>query len=309
MKLPGFGVDGFGPGMDFTRPDDLYVRMVANVARDGEPVPDADDGEVELFLKARRHLPKSVFDPGRWERIAREDWRKVVYVLNRGGRFQDAGAVYAGDLVANRWGKGVNWYQEKTAATRSSFDGVPTTGHALYLPVRVLDGRTPDEAGLVDGYPLRLITQRDVTQTKSRTITNYWMLAVRPENEIILNPVDGKVLGLAAGDRARIVSATNRAGEWNLGNGRIRPIEGKVKLTETIRPGVVSFTIGHGNWASGSSDLLVDGALIPGDPRRGTGFNANAAMWIDPFLKNTPVLDPVGGSISFYDTRVRLEKA
>jgi hypothetical protein len=29
---------------------------------------------------------------------------------------------------------------------------------------------------------------------------------------------------------------------------------------------------------------------------------------VDPALKNTCLLDPVGGSVSFYDTAVRLEK-
>jgi hypothetical protein len=32
-------------------------------------------------------------------------------------------------------------------------------------------------------------------------------------------------------------------------------------------------------------------------------------MWIDPHLKNTCMLDPVGGSVSFYDTMVALVKA
>ena len=33
------GKDGFGPGQDFTKPDDYYIRMVANVATDGGPFP------------------------------------------------------------------------------------------------------------------------------------------------------------------------------------------------------------------------------------------------------------------------------
>jgi anaerobic selenocysteine-containing dehydrogenase len=67
MKLPGFGKDGFGPGLDLTRPEDFYLKMVANIATDGAPVPDADDKEVDLFLKSRAHLPKSVFDVERWK--------------------------------------------------------------------------------------------------------------------------------------------------------------------------------------------------------------------------------------------------
>lgn len=310
LGMKGFGRDGFGPGKDFTRPDDFYVRMVANVANDGDPVPDADDAELALFLESRRHLPRSVFDPNRWERIARPNWRKVVFLLNRGGRFQNADEVYQGPLVANRYGKAVNWYQEKTAGTRNSITGKPNPGWATWLPVTTLAGKTPAEAGLTKGYPLHLITQKDITQTKSRTITNYWLsTAIRPENEILINPVDAKALGLVEGDRARIVSATNRAGTWELGHGKKKDIVGKVKPTETIKPGVISFTIGHGQWASGASDIEIDGKRVPGDPRRGVGFNANASMWIDPHVKNTALVDPVGGSLSFYDTMVALEKA
>ena len=34
LGLPGFGKDGFGPGQDFRRPDDFYVRLAANVSLD-----------------------------------------------------------------------------------------------------------------------------------------------------------------------------------------------------------------------------------------------------------------------------------
>ncbi|HLE41283.1 MAG TPA: molybdopterin-dependent oxidoreductase, partial [Nitrospirota bacterium] len=94
LGLKGYGKDGFGPGQDFTKPDDFYIRMVANVATDGTPVPDADDAEVQLFLESRKHLPKSVFDPERWEKICGANWKKVVYVLNRGGRFQNYKDMY-----------------------------------------------------------------------------------------------------------------------------------------------------------------------------------------------------------------------
>jgi anaerobic selenocysteine-containing dehydrogenase len=83
---------------------------------------------------------------------------------------------------------------------------------------------------------------------------------------------------------------------------------GMVKSTETIMPGVVTFTLGHGHWATGAADVVIDGKLVKGDPRRGTGVHANAAMWVDPYLKNTCMLDPVGGSVSFYDTKVNLVK-
>ncbi|HEY5997121.1 MAG TPA: molybdopterin dinucleotide binding domain-containing protein, partial [Candidatus Deferrimicrobiaceae bacterium] len=309
LGMKGFGKDGFGPGEDFIRPDDYYIRMVANVANDGDPVPDADDAEVALFLESRRHLPKSVFDARRWEWVAGPNWRKVVFLLNRGGRFQDYGEIPTGGLAANRYGRAINLYQEKTAGTRNAFTGKPNTGHALYVPVSTSLGKTPDEAGLTHGYPLRMITQKDILHTKSRTVADYWTLSMHPENEFILNPADAKALGLTDGSRARVVSATNREGTWDLGNGRRKDMVGRVKVTETIRPGVMTFLPGYGHWASGASGLVIDGKAIPADPARATGFSANAAMWIDPHLKNTCMVDPVGGSVSFYDTRVTLVKA
>ena len=124
-----------------------------------------------------------------------------------------------------------------------------------------------------------------------------------------MNPRDAHELGLHDGDPVKVVSATNPSGEWNLGNGERKPMVGRVHLTETIRPGVISFALGFGHWATGSSDIVIDGEVIKGDARRASGIHANAAMWTDPVLKNTSLFDPVGGSVSFYDTRVRLVRA
>jgi anaerobic selenocysteine-containing dehydrogenase len=83
---------------------------------------------------------------------------------------------------------------------------------------------------------------------------------------------------------------------------------GEVKVIEGIRPGVIAFSLGKGHWAYGSSDVRIDGKIVQGDNRRATGIHANAAMRLDDHLKNTCLIDPVGGSVSFYDTRVRLVK-
>jgi len=306
LKLPGYGENGFGPGIPFKHMDDMYIRMVANIAMEEPAVPDASDEEVELFIKAREHLPKSVFDLERWKRIAGPYFKKVVYVLNRGGRFQDYKDVYKGEQVANKYGRLVNMYQEKTAGTKNSITGKSNPGYATYIPIMGVNGKKPEELGLTEGYDLHLITQRDINQTKTRTIPNYWLLAVYPENFILINPVDAKRLGLKDGDKVKVVSATNPQGVWDLKNGIKKPMEGKIMITETIKPGVITFTLGHGHWATGASDFYIDGKLIKGDPKRATGINANAAMWVDPYLKNTCFLDPVGASVSFYDTKVKL---
>ncbi len=311
LGLPGFGPNGFGDGLDLVHPDDYYLRGVANLAfgekTDGsQAVPDADAREMEIFHRARRHLPRSVFDPDRWKGIVGEAiWPKVVYVLNRGGRFQDHEACYKGRMVANTYAAQLNLYQEKTAATIHAGTGRPYPGYATDVPIRDFSGREPD--ALRQGHDLTLITHRTITQTKSRTITNPWLTPIMPENGILINPRDASRLGLRQGQLVKVTSATNTRGEWPLTADHNQPMVGKVMLTQTMRPGVVSFALGFGHWATGASDVEIDGHVIRAEKRRQAGVHANAAMWTDPQVPNTCMFDPIGGSVSFYDTQVTLK--
>lgn len=314
LNLPAFGPNGFGEGKPLTHMSDLYLRMVANLAfgekSDGsDGVPDADDAEVKLFMDARQHLPKTVFDPDAWKALVGDAlWRKVVFVLNRGGRFQDYAKIYDGEKVANKYGKLINLYQEKTAKVKHAMTGKALPGYPTYIPpaLDVLGQPLPDEQ---QGYDLSMITYKEVSMTKSRTATNYWLLSVLPENAVLMNAVDAAKRGLKNGDKVRVVSATNPNGEWDLRNGRKVPIVGTLKVIQGIRPGVVSFALGFGHFAYGGVDVAIDGQTIPGDARRTRGLHANAAMRVDPYLKNTTLVDSVGGSAVFYDSKVKVVKA
>jgi tetrathionate reductase subunit A len=312
LGLSGFGPDGFGEYGDFKRPEDLYLKMVANVAfgerADGSGgVAEADDQELELLSASRRHLSSAEFDVEKWKAAVRPDlWRRVVYVLNRGGRFEEYEAAYEGERLRNRYGALINLYQEKTATTKDSmtgkyFRGIP---HYSQGPTDSL-GRLIDDD---DGFDMRLITHREASHTKSRTISNYWLLGLDPDGVFIINKQDGKRLGLKSGDKVRVISATNREGIYDLKNGQAKPMVGTIELIEGIRPGVVSFSLGFGHWAYGSRDVVIDGMKVRGDARRGKGIHANAAMRTDPVLTNTCLSDIVGASAVFYDTMVRLVK-
>jgi anaerobic selenocysteine-containing dehydrogenase len=310
LALPGFGPRGLAEGKPLVRPEDFYLKMVANIAageKPGEAVPDADEAEMRLFLDARKHLPPTVFDAAKWQAaVGDANWKKVVYVLNRGGRFQDYGKAYDCEKFANKYGQLLNLYLEKYAKAKSPLTGKKLHGVPVYQPVMDVMGReVKDEA---DGYDLHLITYREVTQTKSRTVSNYWLSEVQPSNQILMNSQDATRLGFKRGQRVRVVSKTNPQGVWDLKNGTLKPMVGEVKVSEGIRPGVVAFSLGKGHWAYGASDVWIDRKLVKGDPRRATGVHANAAMRLDDHLKNTCLIDPVGGSVSFYDTRVKLVK-
>lgn len=307
LGLPGFGPQGFGEGQPFRRPEDLYLRMVANLAFGEKPdasdaVPEASDEETAIFEKARRHLPTSVFDFESWRATVGPHWKRVVTVLNRGGRYQDYEKAFDGELVTNKYGKMINLYCEKVAKTRDSMTGKPNPGFASYRPISDSLGR-PLSAG--DGE-FTLITHREIFHTKSRTPGNDWLRELYPENAILINAADARRLGLKTGEHVRVVSDSNPEGVWDLPQFGKRPMVGRVRVIQGIRPGVVSFSLGHGHWAYGASDVWIDGTRIPGDPRRGAGVHANAAMMIDPHLKNVCLQDLVGGSVSFYDSPVRL---
>ena len=310
MGLKSFGPNAFGAGLHFNRPEDYYLRAVANIAvgeKPGQQVPDADERETAIFKNSRRHLPKAVFDARVWESIAGSHWRKAVYLLNRGGRFEDHQKAYDGDHIRHAYGKLLNLYQEKTAGCKYSGTGKSYSGLAEYIPQRNYKGETLE--GLGKGYDLHLITNRTISQTKSRTTANYWLKPLMPENGVIINRVDAARLDLRDGDTVRMVSSTNSEGVWDLKNNIKKVMKGKIIVTENIRPGVISFVLGFGHWATGALDMTIDGETIHGDPQRGTGIHANAAMWTDPTLRNnTCLVDPVGGSVSFYDTKVKLVK-
>ncbi len=314
LELPGFGPDAFGPGLHLKRDEDLYLRMVANIAFGDKPdgsemVKPADGEELRIFEEARRHLPATVFDANRWKSVVGPDlWPHVVTVLNRGGRFQGYHQAYKDEQLVNKYGKLVGIYFDKLVTTRHSMTGKPYVGHAQYItgPRDCTGELLEDEAR---GYDLTLITYKTISQTKSRTGGNYWLQALYPENFIEISAADAHRLGFREGDRVRVVSASNEEGAWDLGPDWKMFMTGRIRILQGLRPGVTAFSLGHGHWAYGAKPVVIDGVTLPGDPRRATGVHANAAMRVDPVLKNTGLVDTVGGSAVFYQSQVRLVRA
>ena len=312
LNLPGTGKDGFGPGMDFTTREDFFLKKMANLAwgdKAGQELPDAGRDEMKIFHSARRHMSKITFDPERWQRACgKENWAKVIRLLNRGGRWEDWSDKFAADkgTVVHAYKKGMLLYAEKVAIQRNSMTGERFVGTPIYEPVMDAMGREINDRG----YNLQLITYKEILGGQSRTLpTNYWLSAILPENFILINSDTAGELGFKDGDMARLVSATNKNGEWELPNRENKPMVGKIKAVEGMRPGVVAVSWSFGHWGYGAADADIDGRVLKGDTRRRTGLCPNAAMRIDPVLGNSCMTDPIGASSSFYDTSIRLERA
>jgi anaerobic selenocysteine-containing dehydrogenase len=310
MGLPGVGKDGLGPGMNFHRPEDFYLKSIANIAfgdKKGEAVPGASPQEIELFSKARRHLPRSVFDEEKWRRALRPgEWEKVVYVLNRGGRYEDFDKYEkSGRLLPHKFGKMVNFFIEEIAGAKNSMTGKHFDGLPHYEPPMDAKGNVISDPG----FPLRLITYKEIFGGHSRTIGNYWTnYSLQTSNKVLINKRDGARLGLRDNDRVRLTSKTNPKGEVDLRDGTKTKVEGEIKLIEGIRPGVVAVSWHYGQWnAYGASEkIVVDGTRINPDPRRAVGLCSNPVNRVDESVGRAGLTDPLGGSVSFYDTDVKL---
>jgi anaerobic selenocysteine-containing dehydrogenase len=302
LGLPGHGKDGFGPGDDFTHFDQYYLKMAANVAwghkeDDSDAVPEADDAELALFQAARKHLPATIYDYDRWRKAAGDDhWRRVVYLLNRGGRFEDFEKAYAGDHLGHKYGKLLTVYNDLTPQMVHSGTGKRLPGIGEWRWVEDFHGRNVLDMDKEAGYEFILTTYKIVGGANYRGIApHYWLLETTPENYVVMHTEDAARLGLQDGDLVKLVSASNPEGMWDLKNGQRFPCGGKVKTTTGIRRGVLAVAWSFGHWAYGATDVVVNGEVVKGDPRRGGGFNPNAVFRLDPVLKDVTPSDPVGG--------------
>ena len=312
LKLPGFGDNGFADGVPLKRAEDYYLKIAANLAfgdkDDGsEAVPDASDAELQLFKDARRHLPASVFDEAKWKQaVGDKMWPKALYVLNRGGRFEHLSKVYDGNMMAHKFGGTFHLFIERVAKHKDSVTGQRYDGLPRYDPPLFANGKpVGDEA-----FDFQLITYKESFGTNGRTPGLYWaQTSIHPENFVLINKKDARRLKLDDEDKVKLVSASRPEGTVDLGDGRSALVGGKVKPIEGMRPGVVAVSHHYGHWAFGANDVVIDGEKVKGDDRRGKGLSPNGAMRMDEHTETSCLTDPIGGSASFYDTRVRLARA
>ncbi|PIU48966.1 MAG: molybdopterin oxidoreductase [Desulfobacterales bacterium CG07_land_8_20_14_0_80_52_14] len=268
MGLPGVGKDGLGKGRDLFTTWDWYKLLVANIAY--------GDKENEAV-------------PGATEE------EKVRYVLERGGRFEDYGNAYKGTYTKHAYSGPCFIYNEDLAAVKDSMTGRYYDGLPFYEPIKDCMGRPLDVKG--SEYPFHIITYHPVYHAQARTAASSWLMGVTPEETIQVNAGDAGRLGVKHGDLVHVYSASNKEG-----------VRGKAWVTEGMRPGIVCIPHSLGHWQYGSRSFDVDGQKSAAASWIGRGCSANPVMQLDPHLKDVCLQDPIGGSASFYDSRVAIEK-
>ena len=345
MDLPGVGEDAIpdaeGELWPLHQSEDFYLKLAANIAYDREPVSDATDEELRVFRESHEKGLGDNFDVERWRAAVRdEEWRKVVTVLNRGGRFEepvddygeafterghdydyagkmDASNAYDGDHMEYKLGTRVNFYSEvvpkgKHSYTGERFDPLPRVDDVKHYNGDVQAAVTSDADS---ERPLRLINWKPRTQGMHRTTNSPWLRETRPENPLWINPRDAEERGIENGDE--IVIDAGR-----------RTVEGMAMVTQGIRPGVVGAMWGWGREGDGATAQTVDGEtrIPPGgyghtpyqfdEPMndeaglakgRDAGFAINHLQPLDNELGDIGLSDLVGGSNAQYDAFVEVE--
>jgi anaerobic selenocysteine-containing dehydrogenase len=218
----------------------------------------------------------------------------IEEVLSKGGVFDRQGQEYQGPLLSYKYGNIIRTFIDPVARTRDSVTGTYLSGVAQYMEPAHSDG-----TALRDGseYPFRLITYKTVHHGQARTNVNPWLMLIIPENPVEISAIDAAALGAETGDLLRVSSRSNREG-----------IVGKARVTQGLMPGVVAISHHYGHWEQHSRPHVIDGVATGHDPSRGAGIQPNLIMRTDRLYPNVSLQEKIGGSCSFYDTWVRVQK-
>jgi anaerobic selenocysteine-containing dehydrogenase len=269
MELPGFGKDGLGAGRDLFKAWDWYKLLVANIAY-GDKKGDSVPGDTEEA--------------------------KVRYVLERGGRFENYGMAYKGRHTRHAYKNLCLFYSEPLATSHDSMTGRLYDGLPRYEPVLDCLGRAVEMDA--QKFPFIIITYKPVYHAQARTAASSWLMGITPKESVQINAADAAKLAIEHGDPVRVFSASNPQG-----------VKGKAWVTEGIMPGVIAVPHSLGHWQYGSQPFDLNGKQTAAAPWIGAGCSANPVMLVDPHLQDVCLQDPIGGSSSYYDSRVAVEKA
>jgi anaerobic selenocysteine-containing dehydrogenase len=234
------------------------------------------------------------------QNLSKNTGKPIGEIVAKGGVFEDPGNEYDGKYLKYKYGNVIKIYIEQLATTKDSMTGQYFDGLPQYDPPKFADNTaiaTVDEKE----FPFQLITYKMAWHAQARTASIPWLMIIQPENFVEINASDARRLGIRDGDAVRLVSATSPGG-----------VVGKARVTEGVRPGVIAVSHHFGHWELASKPHAVDGVAQGADPSRGTGIQVNPIMRLDQFkgkVLNTSIQDKIGGSVSFYDSRVKLVKA
>jgi thiosulfate reductase / polysulfide reductase chain A len=191
----------------------------------------------------------------------------AIYDKPKDQKGKRIGTVVAGQAVKGfmtRSGKvefSAKWLAEKSDANGKPVDPLPVYNPRDWQPS--------------SDYPLYFINWKEANHTHSRTQNNPWLLDIKPDNPMVINPATAAKHGVRDGDLVWVESPYGK-------------VKARAKVTTRIHPEVIGVQHGFGHTAFGR---LAKG--------RGTG---------DSLLRPTKS-DPLSGQAMHKEACVRIVKA
>lgn len=276
LNLPGFGPgaikDKDGGLHPLERPEDWYHRAVANMAFDAAPVP-----EITLEDLAASGLDR--LEESLRRVLSPEEWARAAQVYSRGGRFEPVDKGWQGDLLAARWEKPVQIWNETVARSVNSMTGKRFKGTGTWMEPGFCQGTPLRELYPLEKWPFSLISTKSQLMAAG-AVGSKRLHAIRPEGEVALCAADAARLGLSTGDLVLV--------ETPGGSARAR-----VTVRRGVMEGVVAVEHGYGHWALGARAVEIGGEAKPASPLRGAGLASNMLGMEDPFRKGRSTLGDV----------------
>ncbi len=282
MGLPGFGdkaiPDSDGNLHPLHRPEDFWLRAGANVAFDGGAVPESNDEDMIVSgVETIRSLLEKTLKP--------EEWRRVAYVYNRGGRYEDAKDTYRGEVFARSYKKGMQIWNETVGSTRDSMTGEKFVGCPTWKAPSLANGQPVDDRYPQVEWPFRVVSTKSQMRSSS-TGGNPYLDDLKFSNAIALNSEDAEKLSIKTGDWIAVESPGGR-------------ITGQALVRKGIATGTIGIEHGYGHKEMGARNHKIGNVVLEGLSTAGAGINSNDLGYADPTCEKAVVLaDPVVGSIA-----------
>jgi len=257
IGAPGFGKDAFtdvdGNKYDFNDAHEFYLKGVANMAYDGDPVDDISDEEAKI-----QDLETAAAN---WKNAlaSDEEWRKVMTLLSRGGRFEEYGSGFDGDNRVFGNSACFSLYSEKLATTGNSITGEKFKyGTPSWNPQRFFNGELVTDVFPKEEWPFMAANYKPKFRSVSLLANSSSLRDINLSNHVEMNTEDAKKLNIVTGDKVKVTPATG--GEF----------EGSALVREGIAKGTIGIAFGYGHWEYGSKSFAIDGKE-QSDETRGQG--------------------------------------
>lgn len=291
IGMPGFGenavTDANGNPWPIHTREDYYMKAVANVAYDIEPV--SPISETDAKITGLDKLPKE------WEEaVTSEELPLVKSVMAKGGKFEPDYDCYDGDFMKYKSTARICFYSEYTATHRNSITGQYHEGTPVWQPEMLANGQLIDELFPESEYPFRICSSKPKLRGISMMSNSPTLQNIGRTNYIEMNSLDAKEFGFTDGQEVIIESAENQT-------------KGILRVREGVARGTLGVCFGYGKWEYGSKDVIIDGETIPGDPVRGEGTATNQLGLLDPTVDGIVGLsESTSGSPNRNSIRVRV---